>query len=188
MRGIVFTEFMDHVSASFGQDMVDDIIDGSDVPSGGVYTACGTYDYTEIVQLVSTLSRMTGRPVPDLVTGFGEFLGDRFTTKFRAYFKRQTTLFDFLDSVEGQIHREVRKLYPDAELPSIVLRERTEERARMRYRSPRGMDDLAVGLVRASARYYGDRVTIEREAGLDDAGPFVDLLVTRKPLVPADPI
>ena len=73
-------------------------------------------------------------------------------------------------------------------MPSIVVRERTEERARVRYRSPRGMDDLAVGLVRASAHYYGDRVAIEREAGLDDAGPFVDLLVTRRPLAPAGPL
>ncbi len=186
MRGIVFTEFLDHVAASFGPDMVDDIIDGSGVPSGGVYTAAGTYDHAEIVMLVSALSRMTGKPGPDLVAGFGECLGCHFTEKFRAYYKRQTTLFDFLDSVDGQVHREVRKLYPDAELPSIVVRERSEDRARMRYRSPRGMDDLAVGLVHASAQYYGDRVTIEREAGLDETGPFVDLLVTRRPLAPAD--
>lgn len=181
MKGIVFTEFMDHVEATFGPDMVDDMIDRSGVPSGGVYTAVGTYDHAEIVALVSTLSRMSGTPVPDLVAGFGEFLGDRFTDRFRAFFEQQTCLFDFLTSVEGHIHVEVRKLYPDAELPSIVLQERTEDRARVRYRSPRGMDDLAVGLVTASAKFYGDRVAIEREAGLDGAGPFVDLLVTRRP-------
>ena len=53
MKGIVFTEFLEMVEDRFSLDMVDDLIDDCDLPSGGVYTAVGTYSHEEIVALVS---------------------------------------------------------------------------------------------------------------------------------------
>ena len=42
MKGIVFTEFLEMVEAQFGLDTVDAIIENSDLPSRGAYTAVGT--------------------------------------------------------------------------------------------------------------------------------------------------
>ena len=39
MKGIVFTEFLDFVADRYGEDTVDDIIDASELPSAGAYTA-----------------------------------------------------------------------------------------------------------------------------------------------------
>ncbi len=44
MKGIVFTELIDMVEATFGEDMMDDVFDDCDLESGGAYTAVGTYD------------------------------------------------------------------------------------------------------------------------------------------------
>ena len=38
MKGIVFTEFLDLVEEKFGLEMVDTIIEQSNLDSGGVYT------------------------------------------------------------------------------------------------------------------------------------------------------
>ncbi len=56
MKGIVFTEFIEMVESKFGFDMMDDIIESANLPSGGIYTAVGTYDHTEMVQLVIEIS------------------------------------------------------------------------------------------------------------------------------------
>lgn len=117
MKGVVFTEFLDFVSGALGSDVADDIIDDADVPNGGAYTAVGTYPYTEMQALVTALSRRTGKPVPDLLTLFGRHLCRRFAVRYPEFFTVQTSLFDFLESVDAYIHREVHKLYPDAELP-----------------------------------------------------------------------
>ncbi len=68
MKGLVFTEFLDMVEQRFSADMVDDIIEASDLPSGGAYTAVGTYSHSEIVALVQQLAIRTGIAVPDLLT------------------------------------------------------------------------------------------------------------------------
>lgn len=42
MKGVVFTAFLEMVASQFSEDMVDDIIDAAQLPSGGAYTAVGT--------------------------------------------------------------------------------------------------------------------------------------------------
>ena len=59
MKGIVFTEFLDMVEKEFGYEVVDHIIEQSDLESRGIYTAVGTYHHSEIVQLLTRLSMKT---------------------------------------------------------------------------------------------------------------------------------
>ena len=160
MKGVVFTEFLDFVAERHGADMVDDIIDASDLPSGGAYTAVGTYNHAEMVSLCTALAERTGAPVADLVRGFGAHLSGTFARGYPAFFSRNGNFFDFLESIEAHIHVEVRKLYPDAELPTFRVEQRTPTRLVMEYRSPRRMTDLAEGLILGSARHYGVEVRV----------------------------
>ena len=42
MKGIVFTEFLEMVESKFGIEMVNGLLDSSELASGGVYSAVGT--------------------------------------------------------------------------------------------------------------------------------------------------
>jgi hypothetical protein len=162
MKGVVFTEFLDFVAERFGDDTVDDIIDASQLPSGGAYTAVGTYSHAEMVQLCGALAEHTGTPAPDLVRGFGTHLSGSFASGYPDFFSRAGgNFFDFLESIEAHIHVEVRKLYPDAELPSFTVEERTPTRLVMVYRSPRRMGDLAEGLIIGSAQKFGVEARVQ---------------------------
>lgn len=161
MKGVVFTEFLDFVGQRFGEDAVDDIIDASQLPSGGAYTAVGTYSHAEMVQLCGALAERTGTPAAELVRAFGTHLSGSFAGGHPGFFSRAGNLFDFLESIEGHIHVEVRKLYPDAELPSFTVEERTPSRLVMVYRSPRRMGDLAEGLIIGSAQKFGVQAQVQ---------------------------
>jgi len=143
MKGVVFTEFLSFVSERFGVDTVDDIIDDSDLPSGGAYTTVGTYNHAEMATLCGALSKRTGTPVADLIRGFGTHLSGTFARGYPAFFDRCGNFLDFLESIEGHIHVEVRKLYPDAELPTFRVEQRTPTQLIMEYRSPRRLSVLA---------------------------------------------
>ena len=119
MKGMVFTELLSFVEQTHGTDAVDDLIDACDLPSGGAYTAVGTYDHAEMQALVAALSRQSNTPPNELLEVFGQHLIGRFRVSFPDFFKAALTLFDFLESIDRRIHVEVRKLYPDAELPEI---------------------------------------------------------------------
>ena len=57
MKGIVFTEFLEMVEETFGLETVDTIIENSNLPSEGIYTSVGTYDFNEMVSLITALHK-----------------------------------------------------------------------------------------------------------------------------------
>jgi hypothetical protein len=173
MKGVVFTSFLEMVEDAHGLDMVDTLIDKSDLPSGGAYTAVGTYDHTEIVNLVVTLSQETGTAVPDLLKGFGKHLFGILIKSYPQFGEGITTSLDLLESIEHYIHVEVRKLYPDAELPRFECSRPGDGQLRMVYESSRHFEDLCEGLIQGAIDHYHETATIARETLPDDREVFL---------------
>ncbi|NJO36562.1 MAG: hypothetical protein HC871_01775 [Rhizobiales bacterium] len=150
-------------------DIADAIIEASDLPSGGAYTAVGPYDHAEIVTLVHNLSTETGLGCDELLHAFGKHLFGRFVQAFPAFFEGQRDAFQFLQSVEDQIHVEVRKLYPDAELPSLDAIQQEPNHLKIVCRSDRSMGTLAHGLIEGCIQHFAALIEIRRSHGLADA-------------------
>ena len=163
MKGVVFTEFLEMVEARFSADVVDDIIDAAQLPHGGAYTAVGTYDHTEMVRLVGALSGRSGLPVAQLLQVFGEHLFGRFVLAYPQFFAGEQDAFGFMAGIEDIIHAEVRKLYPDAELPHFEVEHRDADRLVLLYDSRRHMQDLADGLIRGCLKHFGVQAQMSRE-------------------------
>jgi len=170
MKGVVFTEFLEFVEQSFDVDMVEDIITDANLPHGGAYTAVGSYPHSEMSLLCGALAVRSGKSVSSLIQEFGHHLSTFFHETFPEYFTQVKDFGDFLESVDQRIHVEVRKLYPDAELPEIEVLERTPEHLRLVYRSSRHLSDLAIGLIEQAATYFGTHatVTVEGDPGPED--------------------
>lgn len=163
MKGIVFREFIDMVEATFGDEMIDTIISSCDLESGGAYSAVGTYDHTELVQMVVALSGQTGIEVPALVEAFGTYLFGRFLELFPVFFEHETS-FEFLNSIHDVVHVEVLKLYPDAGLPSFESQISEDKKTlHFEYHSSRHFADLAVGLMKGAFAHWGEDVHIDIE-------------------------
>lgn len=163
MKGIVFTEFLEMVEEKFGFLIADQIVQESSLPSGGSYTAVGTYPHAEMVSLVVSLSKATEVGVPVLLKTFGQHLFPKFAQGYGQFFGDVTDPFIFLESLEGYIHVEVKKLYPDAELPSFDSHSPSPNTLVMEYRSDRGMADFAEGLLEGCFTHFQQEVTIARE-------------------------
>lgn len=170
MKGIVFTEFTDMVDDVFGMQTTETIIENSNLPSGGIYTSVGTYPHSEIVALVTNLSKETGVAISDLVRTFGKHLLGRFSQLFPAFFNGNSDVTHFLSQVDGYIHGEVRKLYPDADLPSLETTRLENGDLEIIYRSDRMMGDLAEGLIAGALDHFGNshnclRNDLQQEGG-----------------------
>lgn len=161
MKGMVFTELLEMVENTWSLDMVDAIIARSRVPSGGAYTAVGTYPHQEIVALVAALSQETGMPVADLVRAFGKHLFGRFVVAYPRFFEGMEGSFEFLSGIEDVIHAEVRKLYPDAELPTFEV-EAGHQSLTLTYFSEHPFADLAQGLIEGCVAHFGENVQVTR--------------------------
>ncbi|MCZ2808959.1 MAG: heme NO-binding domain-containing protein [Candidatus Bathyarchaeota archaeon] len=182
MLGIVFSEFVDMVEASFSADMVDDILDDTGFETDGAYSTVGAYDHQELVGLVVALSKRTGISIDDLVQTFGQHLMVRFAERYRFFFEGVTDFFDFLKSVDNQIHVEVRKLYPVAELPRFVVRDINPTTVVMEYHSSRSFENLARGLIEGAADYFNQPVSISMETKKEATDQkFTEFTITTLP-------
>ena len=61
------------------------------------------------------------------------------------------------------MHVEVRKLYPEAELPTFETSFPAPNTMHLIYRSKRPFSALAYGLIKGCASYYGEQIEISME-------------------------
>ena len=172
MLGVVFSEFLEMVEERFSLDMVDEILESSGIASGGSYTAVGNYDHRELLKLVEALSEKTGIAVGDLVAAYGRHLFGHFVDRYPSFFAGVDSSIDFLETIENHIHVEVKKLYPEAELPTFEYRRLDDGSFVMVYRSRRPFADLAQGLIEGCIEYYNDPYKVERTVLEDGAVQF----------------
>ncbi|MFT5312608.1 MAG: hypothetical protein ACI8Z9_001087 [Paraglaciecola sp.] len=154
MKGVVFTEFMDMVEEVFSADILDYVIAQSDLPNGGAYTSVGTYDHQEIVRMTANLSQQVNLPIEVLLESFGQHLFARFTQLYPTFFEHTTHVFEFLRNIDSYIHVEVRKLYPEAELPRFYHEQQDDTTLVMYYLSSRHFEDLAIGLIKGCLQFF----------------------------------
>ena len=168
MKGLIFTEFIEMVEQEMGYEMVHHIITDSHLPSEGIYTAVGTYPETEMVQLLTQLSKHTKTEIPELLFSFGKHLFSRFSVLYAHFFEGKTTAFELLENIEDYIHVEVLKLYPDAALPTIDIIKQDDSNMQLIYRSPRKLSQFALGLMTGCSEHYKEEIDISEIKNIED--------------------
>jgi hypothetical protein len=160
MKGIVFTEFIEMVETEFSPEIADEIIDAADLSTGGAYTSVGTYDHNELVRMVVALSQETNVEIPELIKAFGCYLFGRFLTLYPDFFDHVGNSFDFLDRIDNYVHVEVKKLYPDAELPSFETSRTDSSTLIMHDKSSRPFAHLAEGLISGAIEHFNENIDV----------------------------
>ncbi|MBC86645.1 MAG: hypothetical protein CL677_05650 [Bdellovibrionaceae bacterium] len=166
MKGIVFKELIALMEQVVGEELTEDIIEEANLDSGGSYSGVGTYDHSEILSLVTVLSEKTGKEASELVHAFGEHMVGVFKKAHGDFFSKPDT-YSFLESVHSYIHVEVRKLYPEAELPAISCKNGGDGSFELHYYSNRPFADLAGGLIAGVIKHYGEKIDVK----VSDIGP-----------------
>ena len=179
MKGIVFTEFLDMVESTFGYEVVDHIIEQSDLASDGVYTSVGTYHHSEVVQLLMNLSEKVNIEPMVLLKEFGKYLFDTFLKQYPQFFTSHDNSFDFLMSIDNHIHVEVQKLYPEATLPKFDSEILLSGEMIMIYQSERKMAALAEGLMEKAFAHYGEMCEVKKDV-LKEDGSEVKFTITKQ--------
>lgn len=161
MKGVIFTEFLDLVEASYGMEVVDQVLTKG-CPDDLGFTSVGTYDYRTLVSLVVELSATIGKPPQEVVFGFGKQLFHRLIEIYPDSTKGVNSTIGLVLKVEDVIHDEVLKLYADAEIPSFRFPVCENGVFQLEYISARPFADLAEGLLSTSIEHFGDDLEIER--------------------------
>lgn len=168
MKGIIFTEFLELVEEKFGLEMVDTIINKSNLESNGIYTSIGTYKFSEMLQLLQHLSSNTNISIDNLLLVYAEHFFSILEKNYPGLLATYNDPIDMLSSIENHIHIEVRKIYPDAELPTFEVVDKTDNSLVMIYKSSRAMHHFGLGLMNKTFEHFNATATIDLEKIKDD--------------------
>lgn len=178
MKGIVFTEFLELVEDKFGMEMVDAIIETSNLESGGAYTSVGTYNFSEMLALLTNLSERTNIAINDLLRVYANHFFHVIEDSYAGILDMYEGPMEMLSSIESHIHVEVRKIYPDAELPKFTIVEKSENKLILEYFSSRSMYAFAHGLMEKTFQHYNGSATIDYEL-LKEDGSHVKFVILK---------
>lgn len=170
MKGVIFTSFLEMVEDKFGLELTERIVESADLASNGAYTAVGTYSHEEILELVTKLSEESQVALADLVEAFGKHLFGQLAAAYPNALAEVNGPLDLMETIENTIHVEVKKLYPDAELPTIDAKRVSPNELDLTYRSSRPFAILAGGLIMGCLEHFEKQAKIETEDLADGAG------------------
>ncbi len=160
MLGVIFTNLIEMMEQEVGLEMTELVLEEANVESGGSYTAVGYYSPAEIVAIVTRLSAHTGIPIENLVRKFGQYLFSGLASGHPHAVKDKCSVIELLSQLDSHIHVEVKKLYPDADLPTFKTLEESATHIKLLYTSTNRLEPLAEGLIKGAADYFSETVEI----------------------------
>ena len=180
MKGIIFTSFIDFVEEQFDATVVEDMLDGSELSTGGAYTIVGTYPSRELLDMAGFIIKRYDLEPSSFLQSLGEFTFGKLVGRYDTLVSEFRDSFDCIYHVDQTIHKNVRKLYPDAELPDMKARLSDDgNRLTLEYRSTRPFMFLAHGLITGCLKYYGDTAELTMTDRSDGAGTHAEFVLIR---------
>lgn len=158
MKGIVFNLLEEVVTHEAGAEAWDDMLDETELK--GAYTSLGSYSDGELSQLVSAASSLLARPAAAVLCWFGRQAMPILVRRYPLFFEGHDGTRSFLLTVNDVIHREVRNVYPGAEVPEFTYADVPGEELVMHYRSRRRLCALAEGFILGAADHFGEKVQV----------------------------
>jgi len=180
MKGVVFIILNEMVENQHGIDVWETILDKVQPKCEGIYIATQDYPDEEMVKYVQVVSKLLDVPTTDVTKFFGRHLFDQLNTRYSMFTSRCDDFFEFLDSIENVIHKEVRKLYQQACLPTLDCKLISDKELLMNYSSPRKLCFLSEGLIQGAAEYYNENITMEHECCMHDGADHCEIRIRRE--------
>ena len=179
MKGIVFVELIRMAESVMGEDAVDEILDTAELESDGAFSAVGNYPCSELLTIVDAIGDRLDAPVEALQTKFGNWMFARFVEGYPAFFEGKTDGFEMLESIENEVHVEVRKLYPEVELPSFATERPDARSLKMVYTSERPLHHFCQGLIESCMAHFDQDITLKMTEKSDDTRFCAEFLIQK---------
>jgi len=163
MLGIVFDNYISFLEDAFGVEQCELIIDKACPDGDSSFTAVGNYSFDKMLDFVVATHESTGKEITELLQSFGLYLFPKLMEGYGSMLGEINHSFEMIECIENHIHVEVKKLYPNAELPTFDTHKTEDGELIVEYSSARPLADLAEGLLKGCCLYFKNDVDVHRK-------------------------
>ena len=159
MRGIVLTGLENYIHDCYSMAVWEDILSRSG-QEDVIITTADFYPDEQAVGLVVAAAEATDTELPAFIEAFGRHLFGTLKQYYDFSIEQMDSLDELLHSLDAVIHPQVKKLHPDAMVPSFRV-ENTDYGWLVFYQSERKLCPLAIGLIYGAADNFNESINIE---------------------------
>lgn len=160
MQGVILDEMRLYVANEFGEAALSQVLERSGRPADHQYDPDQAYPDTELGLLAMRAAEVTGKPIPEVLEGFGEAMVPDMFRYYSILVNPRWSFVDFLLGMEPVLHAALHLHAPDA-LPAKVQATRTgPDKVKVVYDSPLRACAAVRGVIRGAAAHYGVEITI----------------------------
>jgi hypothetical protein len=145
-----------------GEETWRGILKKSGLPEDRQFSMNETIDDAAAMGVVKIVCQTLNITLEQAADAFGDYwMNDYAPLKFPLFFKKNKTARDFLNDI-SKIHDYMTRSMPGAQPPEFAGEWENKNTLVLHYRSHRGMIDFVVGLVKGTAKKYGETLTVEK--------------------------
>jgi hypothetical protein len=157
VKGVVFVLFEEFVVQNWGEATFERLLDDCPHTAAEPFVSPKTYPDQWIVDLLTAACTRLAVAPADALRAFGKFCFPGLAQRFPSFVQGMTNPRQLIESVNGIIHVEVRKLMDGAEPPSLLCESVAGDGHSIDvvYDSRRGLCALVSGLLDGCAEHFG---------------------------------
>lgn len=176
IKGVLFDVVREVVADLLGEETWDQAVE--DAGLEGAYTSLGNYPDGDLAALVTLLSEAAGLSVEDTLRTVGIHGWKHLEVRQPELVDGSDDMGTLLHSLNGVVHTEVRKLYPDSVVPMFQITDQGPDHWLVTYDSERRLCHLAEGLLLGFAQSRNIDASITHLSCVNSGDPSCVLDVT----------
>lgn len=170
MKGTVIATWMRTCRKLYGDETVNIAMDKVGWGASKIFSPIENINDEEIKRAIEIIAKDNNEDIKILWKKIGLDNINAFYKDYPAFFKHEN-LYSFLRSM-FDVHVVMTKKFPGAKPPFVVINPISSRTAVFEYKSERGMFDYLMGMIEGSAKFFGEKLGIEKIDQTDNSARF----------------
>ena len=162
MKGVIATCLAGLVKENFGRNKWKDALEDAGLDRHAIFSATNKIDDALVMKVIASVCKVLNITHLQAADAFGDYWVNVYAPKiYEAYFQDAMTSKELLLSMD-KIHESVTSTIPNAAPPRFNYQWRDSRTLIMTYKSPRGLIDFLVGLIKGVGKYFNEDLRVRK--------------------------
>ena len=162
MKGVIATCLAGLVKENFGRRKWEDALEHAGMDRHAIFSATNKVDDATVMKIVSSVCTVLNITPLQAADAFGDYWVNEYAPRiYGAYLQEATSSKELLLGMD-KIHETVTSTIPNAHPPRFEYEWKDSRTLIMTYRSPRGLIDFLVGLIKGVGRYFKENLRVKK--------------------------